>query len=213
MTILVIVMSRIKSVIIHSLKPLFIFWLVIIMLTTSVTLRSWLAAPLVVHQEDAQGDACYVLAGGGALWERLDAAAELVQMGRVKTILLMRDEHIGQFSFKANKTWTRTQWANDYLAWRGISPDRICWIPQADGLFGTLTEARTVAKNLPPNIKTVVIVSSAPHMRRAVLAFRRVLPEGSKLVPYAATTFESSYEIYHPIWLEYLKLFFYFVIA
>lgn len=206
-------MSKIKPVIIHSLKLLFICWLVIIVLTTSVTVRSWLAAPLVVHREDARGDACYVLSGGGALWERLDAAADLVQMGRVKTILLMRDEHLGQFSFKANKTWTRTQWANDYLAWRGISSDRIRWIPQADGLFGTLAEARTVAKNLPPNIKTVVIVSSAPHMRRAVLAFRRALPEDIKLVPYAATTFASSYEMYHPVWLEYLKLLLYFVIA
>ncbi|GFE60847.1 YdcF family protein [Geobacter sp. AOG2] len=206
-------MSKIKPIIIYSLKLLFICWLVIIVLTTSVTLRNWLAAPLVVHRANARGDACYILAGGGALWERLDAAAELVQMGRVKSILLMKDEHTGQFSFKANKTWTRTQWANDYLAWRGISPDRIGWIPQAEGLFGTLTEARTVAKNLPQNVKTLVIVSSAPHMRRSALAFRRALPDDIKLVPYAATSFESSYEMYHPIWLEYLKLFFYFVIA
>lgn len=206
-------MPRIKPIIVYSLKLLFICWLVIIALTTSLTLRNWLAAPLVVHRADARGDACYILAGGGAFWERLDAAAELVQMGRVKSILLMKDEHIGQFRFKANKPWTRTEWANDYLAWRGISPDRIGWIPQTDGLFGTLTEARAVAKNLPPNVKTLVIVSSAPHMRRSTLAFRRALPDDIKLVPYAATSFVSSYEMYHPIWLEYLKLFFYFVIA
>ena len=46
-----------------------------------------------------------------------------------------------------------------------------------------------------------------------MLAFRRSLPANVKVIPYAATTFENSYEIYHPIWIEYLKLLVYYVIA
>lgn len=186
----------------------------ILIVTSSVPLvRSFFATPLVVHADSAQGDACYVLAGGGSLKERLDAAADLVQMGRVSRILLMQDKMRGPYSFKAKTSWTRTQWATDYLAWRGISADRIGWIPQTDKMFGTLKEARAVAKNLPKGVKTLVVVSSAPHMRRSVLAFKRSLPADVNVVPYAATTFENSYEMHHPIWLEYLKLLVYYVIA
>ena len=175
--------------------------------------RAFLAEPLLVHNGAARGESCYVLAAGGALWERLDAAADLVQMGSVSRILLMQDNTRGQYSFKANRSWTRTQWATDYLAWRGIPGDKLRFIPQTDGLFGTLTEARVVAKNLPKDVKTLVVVSSAPHMRRSLLALRRSLPADVKVVPYAATSFETSTEMFFPIWIEYLKLLVYYLIA
>ena len=190
-----------------------IFSLVFVVLPSFPTIRNLLAAPLVVHKQNASGDVCYVLAGGGALWERLDAAADLVQMGRVAKILLMSDENRGPYSFKGNGSWTRKQWITDYLAWRGISADRISWLPQADDLFGTLKEARAVAKSIPREVKTLVVVSSAPHMRRSLLAFRRSLPADVQVVPYAATELENSYEMHHPIWIEYLKLLVYYVIA
>ena len=134
-------------------------------------------------------------------------------MGRVSRILLMQDNIRGQYSFKAKNSWTRTKWASDYLGWRGISADRIVWIPQVEGTFGTLTEARAVAKNLPKEVKTLVVVSSAPHMRRSLLAFKRSLRSEVKVVPYAATEFVNSYEMHYPIWIEYLKLLVYFVVA
>jgi uncharacterized SAM-binding protein YcdF (DUF218 family) len=190
-----------------------LFWFVLVVIPSFPSVRKLLAAPLVVHDDNARGDACYVLAGGGALWERLDAAADLVQMGRVKHILLMKDDKRGQYSFKDNRSWNRTEWAADYLAWRGVPADRIRWIPQTEGMFGTLTEARAVARHLPQGVKTLVVVSSAPHLRRSMLALRRTLPVGVALVPYAATTFENSYERHHPIWIEYLKLLVYYVAA
>jgi uncharacterized SAM-binding protein YcdF (DUF218 family) len=190
-----------------------IFFLVFVVLPSSPKVRAVLSAPLVVHDPNARGDACYVLAGGGSLWERLDAAADLVQMGRVSRIFLMQDNQRGQYNFKARGSWTQTKWISDYLAWRGIPADRIRWIPQAEGLLGTLTEARAVAIKLPKDVATVVLVSSAPHMRRSVLAFRRSLPADVQVVPYAATDFANSYEMYHPIWIEYLKLLVYFVVS
>jgi len=190
-----------------------ILWLAFIVLSSSIIVRSWLSTSLVVHEQNASGDLCYVLAGGGSLRERLDAAADLVHMKSVSRILLMHDNKRGPYSFKSKDSLTRTQWATDYLAWRGIPADRISWIPQAEGLFGTLTEAIAVAKNLPKDVKKLVIVSSAPHMRRSVLAFRRSLPADVKVVPYSATEFVNSYEMHHPIWIEYLKLLVYYVIA
>lgn len=188
-------------------------WIFFVVLATSVFVRNWLAAPLVVHDESARGNACYILAGGGSLRERLDAGIDLIQMGRVSTLIIMQDDSKGPYSFGAKSSWTRTRWTVDYLFWRGISGDRISFIPQINELFGTLKEARSVAKNLSKDVKTLVVVSSAPHMRRTVLAFRRSLPADVKVVPFAATTFENSYEMYYPIWLEYLKLLVYFVIA
>lgn len=189
------------------------FFIFITLLSTSSKIRYFCSLPLVVHEQNAKGDLCYVLAGGGALWERLDAAADLVQMGRVPRVLLMRDDTPGQYSFRAKASWTRTQWAIDYLRWRGIPNDRIVLLPQAEGVLGTLSEARVVAKNLPEHAKILVVVSSAPHMRRAVLAFRRSLPPDVRVSPYAATTFKNSYEQYHPLWIEYLKLIVYSVVS
>ena len=48
---------------------------------------------------------------------------------------------------------------------------------------------------------------------QSVLAFRRSLPAGVRVVPFAATEFVNSYEMYHPIWIEYLKLLVYFAVS
>ena len=45
--------------------------------------RHALSAPLVVHDDQARGDAAYVMQGGLASDERLRAAADLYHMGRV----------------------------------------------------------------------------------------------------------------------------------
>ncbi|ABL00052.1 YdcF family protein [Pelobacter propionicus] len=205
-----------KSITTRYVRWLFIvaaLWLILVAFPSVPSVRAWLAAPLVVQNMHARGDACYVLAGGGALWERLDAAADLVQMGRVPLILLMRDDSRGQYRFTARTSWSRTQWAVDYLAWRGVPKERIVLLSPVEGALGTLAEARAVARHLSKQVKSLVLVSSAPHMRRTVLAFRRSLPSAVGVIPYAATSLENSFELYHPIWLEYLKLLVYLVIA
>lgn len=208
-----ILMQRLSCRTQKRFAVVFLSLLFFVILSSIPKVRMIMSAPLVTHSDDARGDICYVLAGGGAIWERLDAAADLVQMGRVPQITLMEDNTRGQYCFKANTIWTKKQWMTDYLARRGISPEKISWIPQTVGTFGTLNEAKTVAKNLQKNVKALVVVSSAPHMRRSVLAFRSTLPSNVSVVPYAATLYENSYEMHHPIWIEYLKLLVYFVIA
>ena len=48
---------------------------------------------------------------------------------------------------------------------------------------------------------------------KTVPAFTRSLPSDVRVVPYAATSFVSSYEMHLHIWLEYLKLLLYFMVA
>ena len=191
----------------------FIFLLAFVVLPSFPRVRNFLATPLVVHGENGQGDACYVLAGGGSLWERLFSASDLIHLGRVHRIILMKNSMGGPYNFKASRSWSRTQWEVDYLYWLGVPNNKIELLEQSEGLFGTLQEARNVAAHLPRHVRKLVVVSSAPHMRRTVLAFERSLPPDVKVVPYAATTFVNSYEMYFPLWLEYLKLLVYYVVA
>ena len=188
-------------------------FLFLVVLPSFPKVRAILAAPLTVTDSAAQGDACYVLAGGETVWERLDAAADLVHLGRVPRIYLMNDTSRDQYSVRAGRSFTRIQWYVDYLVWRGVPADRISFIPKAKGLLGTRSEARAFAAHLPKGARQVVIVSSAPHMRRALLAFQRSLPAQVRAVPYAATDLVCSQELYHPLWVEYLKLLLYLMVS
>jgi uncharacterized SAM-binding protein YcdF (DUF218 family) len=190
-----------------------IFLLAFVVLPSFPWVRNILASPLVISDENARGDVCYVLADGGAMGERLNAAADLVNMGRVQRIIILKDNMRGPYNFKSKTSWSMTQWAVDYLAWRGVPGSRVQTVEKTGGLLGTLQEARNIAAHLPVNVRRLVVVSSAPHMRRAVLAFKRSLPSSVTVVPYAATSFVISYEMYNPIWLEYIKLLVYYVVA
>ncbi|QWV91834.1 YdcF family protein [Geomonas oryzisoli] len=174
--------------------------------------RAVLAAPLFVTESGARGDACYVLAGGETIWERLNAAADLVHLGRVPCIYLMDNPARDQYNVRAGRSWSRGRWYVDYLVWRGVPAQRIRVISSADGFFGTRTEARNLASHLDAGVRRLVIVSSAPHMRRALLAFRRALPVQVAVIPYAATDVENSQELHYPLWIEYAKLAVYYAL-
>lgn len=188
-------------------------WVVFVLLPSIPVVRVALISPLAVTDPGARGDACYVLADGAALDERLAAAADLYQMHRVARIVLQRSDRTGPFNFVARASWTATEWSLDFLTHRGVPADAIVLIAAASGPLGTLAEARNVSRTLPAGVRRLVLVSSPPHMRRSVLAFHRVLPPTVAVVPYAATDPRSSVEFYRPIWLEYAKLVVYEAVA
>jgi uncharacterized SAM-binding protein YcdF (DUF218 family) len=176
--------------------------------------RRMLSAPLVVSNGSASGDAAYVLADGSALWERLDAAADLYLMKRVPLIILMRDDNTSAFSFKAHASWTVTQWSLDFLQWRGVPTEKVLvFDSRATTRLGTLNEAQSLAMALPTNVARLVLVTSPAHTRRSVLAFTRSFRARAAIVPFAATAVDQSAEYYSPLWLEYLKLLIYTIVA
>jgi uncharacterized SAM-binding protein YcdF (DUF218 family) len=189
--------------------------LVVILIAAEVPpIREWMTKPLVVASDSSTGDAAYVLAGGAAMRERLAAAADLVQMHRVPRILLMRDNDLSAFSFKAGRNWTPTEWAVDYLKWRGV-PDEAIQVVDDRKLsrLGTLDEARSVAAGLPANVTRLVLVTSPAHTRRSVLAFTRNLPKRIAVLSFPAVEIRQSSEFYNPLIVEYVKLFVYACIA
>ena len=169
------------------LKQLPLLLVLIVILSLIPQVRSILARPLIVSNDHAAGDACYVLAGGNAIWERLGAASDLYNMHRVPKILLMRSNGIGPYNFTKGTSWSGTQWEVQYLIARGVPKEKIELLNEIDGGLGTWNEAINVAGHLTPDIKKIVVVTSAPHTRRSVLAFRRALPKSVKVVPFAAT--------------------------
>jgi uncharacterized SAM-binding protein YcdF (DUF218 family) len=197
----------------HVMKRLvmtiLLIWLVFVALPSVPKIRSILAKPLVVTNESASGDACYVLSAGYAIWERLAAASDLYHMKRISRIIMMQNNKRGPYSFNARESWSATQWEVHCLVWRGVPEEKVLLVDEDKGMFGTESEASTVARSLPSDVRRLVLVTSAPHTRRSLLAFRRVLPAGIEVTVYAATPFETSAEFYNPIWLEYLKLLFY----
>lgn len=195
------------------------FWLcatvVIILVAASVPpIRVWLTQPLVVSDDQARGDAAYVLAGGAALRERLDAASDLYWMHRAPRIVLMRDSRRSSYNFAARASWTATDWALDYLRWRGVPADAIqVFEVRKVSRFGTLDEARSLAAMLPDTCRRLVLVTSPAHTRRSILAFSRALRGRAEVVAYAATDIRNSVEFWAPLSLEYLKLLLYAVVA
>jgi hypothetical protein len=182
-------------------------FIVFVILPSIPQIRGILAAPLVATDNDAHGDACYVLAAGRAFTERLDAASDLYHLKRVPLIFIMENNDKGVWDFVSRRNWIQTELAISRLVWKGVPRDCIITVPEVKGAMGTLREAANMAKWLPEHhVNRLVIVSSAPHLRRSMLAFEKVLPASIAVSPYAATSFETSAELMEPIWKEYLKL-------
>jgi uncharacterized SAM-binding protein YcdF (DUF218 family) len=176
--------------------------------------RTYIAAPLYLSDDQAAGDAAYVLAAGIAFHERLFAAADLYHMKRISMIILMNDVSPSYFQFTTQHSLTRSEWALSYLDWLGVPRDKIMLTEFSEfSHFGTRREARCIAKLLPTEIKQLVIITSAPHTSRSFLTFRRTLEPTVKVIPYAATPIKDSSEFWEPLWIEYFKLAVYWVIA
>ncbi len=187
-------------------------WLVMVFLPSFPAVRNLMAVPLVIHDQEARGDAAYLLAGGNAFRERLAAAADLYHMGRVPQIIFMQDSRRSSYNFVEGRNWTPTEWAVSFLQWRGVPAEAVHLLKPAEpGALGTRAEARLVASTLTADVKRLVLVTSAAHTRRTLMTFRRILPPRVVLTSYAATAFTSSLEMHLPLWLEYVKLLVYSV--
>lgn len=176
-------------------------------------IRKVLAAPLVVTTDEARGDAAYVMQGGLASEERLRAAADLYHMGRVPLLYVLADDSRSYYSFAEHRSFTRTEWMLAYLKWLGVPRERVHVIADVPAVLGSLHEADLVRASLPADVTHLVVITSPMHTRRSGLAFRRRLDAGVEVTTYAAVDWALSAETFAPLWLEYLKLAVYAVVA
>lgn len=178
-------------------------------------IRHALQWPLVAHDEAAAGDAAYVMQGGLASEERLRAAADLFHMGRVPAIYVLQDDSRSYFSFTEKRSFTRTEWVLSYLGWLGVPRQRIHVVTDDPSkAWGTLHEADLVKVALPADVHRLVVVTSPVHTLRSGFTFRRRLaPRGIVVTTYGAIDPSLSAEAFAPLWLEYLKVVVYAVVA
>ena len=134
-------------------------------------------------------------------------------MKRVKRILILDERDNGGFNFVRRSSDTRVQRAIDYLVLHGVPTEKVSTIPaEVEPALGSLSESRAVAR-LEPNLKRLVVVTSAPHTRRSRLCFQRSMPADVQIQVYSASGPSESSEVDAPIWIEYVKLIIYFFVA
>lgn len=177
------------------------------------TPRAWLIHPLYVHQPEVAAEFAYVMSGGPASFERLIAASDLYHTKKISYVALAIENQPSGYNYTTHQSGTRSDRCIAYLIMKGVPRERIKLIPMhASSRFGSLREAKSVAKELQ-KIERLVVITSAAHTRRTQIAFMRSLPESTSLQIYAASDPLDSDEIFSPLWIEYLKLMVYSVVA
>jgi uncharacterized SAM-binding protein YcdF (DUF218 family) len=143
-------------------------------------LLAWVAAQaLVVRADLPRADAILVLSGSSNYVERARWAARLYVEGRAPLILLTDDGQRGG--------WSNTEQRNPFFVERaarelnlgGVPAERIEVLP---GIVSSTYEEAASLRSLAASrgLRSVLVVTSAYHSRRALWTMRRVL-EGSDI--------------------------------
>ena len=148
---------------------------------------------LVVREPLSDADALIVMAAGAAAYtERLHHAVELFRTGHASRILLTDDGQRGYWSRELQRNPTSVERAVAVLERAGVPRDRIELLPGV--VEGTIDEARAVKEYAAAHqVRSLVVVTSQYHSRRALWIVRHVLRDdgvivGSDPAPMTPTT-------------------------
>ncbi len=140
---------------------------------------AWVAAlALSAEAELPHADALVVLGGSATYRERTAHAAQLYREGRAPKIILTND-HL-------RSGWSDTQRRNPYFVERaaddlrraGVPAERIEVLPQT--VSSTHDEALMLREHATVHgLRSVLVVTSAYHSRRALWTFRRILRDSN----------------------------------
>ncbi|HEX8248825.1 MAG TPA: YdcF family protein [Pyrinomonadaceae bacterium] len=141
-----------------------------------IFLAPFLAESLIVEKPLERADAILILGGSATFIERTQKAAELYRKGISAKILLTDDGGEAGWSQLEQKNPKFVELARKSLIEQGVSPNAIEILPST--VEGTIDEARAFAeKAKTENLKSVLLVTSAYHTRRALWTFRKVSVE------------------------------------
>jgi uncharacterized SAM-binding protein YcdF (DUF218 family) len=136
----------------------------------------FLAESLIVGKPVERADAILVLGGSATFKERTGKAAELYRKGISAKILLTDDGGQAGWSRAEQRNPKFVELARKALIERGVPADAIEIIEPT--VEGTIDEARAFSEKAKDgNLKSVLLVTSAYHTRRALWTFTRVLGE------------------------------------
>jgi len=135
---------------------------------------SWLAAGADRGDAAARADAIVVLAGSSTYVERARKAAALFRDGRAPGVVLTNDNLVGGWSEAEQRNPLFVERAAEELRRGGVPAERIeiIWRP----VSSTHEEAARVREYAAARgLRSLTVVTSAYHARRARRTFRRVL--------------------------------------
>ena len=139
----------------------------------------FLAKNLIIEKPLEKADAILVLAGSHTYKERTRKAAELIQKGVAGKIYLTDDGEKAGWSPTGQKNPPFVELARDYLIANGVAAENIEILEPT--VSGTIYEARILAEKAKnAGLKSVLIVTSAYHTRRAFSTFQRILAENNQ---------------------------------
>lgn len=139
---------------------------------------AWSAARLLIIESAdlPRADCLAVLAGSGAYVERTKLAAQLFNEGRAPKILLTGDHMPGPWSTVHQRNLSFAERAVAELRTAGVPSDRIEVLPQR--VSSTHDEAVALREYaVAHNLRSLLVVTSAYHSRRARWTLRRAFAE------------------------------------
>jgi len=133
---------------------------------------SWLGARwLIVRAPLERADAIVVLSGSGTLRERVERAARLYAEKRAPKILLTTDNRQGGWSSREQRNPYFHEIAIRQLSRLGVPTENVEVVtPPVDSTWDEATVLRDYAKT--HNLRSILIVTSSYHSRRALFTFR-----------------------------------------
>lgn len=133
-----------------------------------------LATRLIVEKPLEKADAILVLGGSATYIERTHKAAELYKKGIAPRIFLTDDGERAGWSKKEQRNPPYFELAKRALAAQGVPEDAIKVLPGE--VTGTDWEARVLSQEIETSgLKSVLLVTSAYHSRRALWTFEKFL--------------------------------------
>jgi uncharacterized SAM-binding protein YcdF (DUF218 family) len=143
-----------------------------------VVVAPLLATYLIVEKPIEHADAIIVLSGSAAYKERTRKAAELYKAGASPKIFVTNDGARSGWSRDEQRNIPYVELEQRELIGNGVLPDAITVLPAT--VTGTDSEARALASEIDARpVKSLLVVTSAYHTRRALWTFDRLLaPKG-----------------------------------
>jgi uncharacterized SAM-binding protein YcdF (DUF218 family) len=143
---------------------------------------AWAAARLLIVREPmTQVDAIVVLSGSATFRERMQHAAALYSEGRAQRIILTNDNLKSGWSSAAQRNPYYHELAKEELVRAGVPAQNIeiIMVP----IVGTHDEALKLKEYCEKHgIRSIVVVTSAYHSRRALWTFRRIFEGTGKQI-------------------------------